>query len=284
MVALPIFGALASAGGTILERSVLKIKKIDTKLYQTASFLAIVIVMIPFLYFIWNIKPEAASLKNLIIFGLVIIFSVVANLFTYYSMKWEKVSNLEPAKLLQPLFVILLAIIFSFFVDHGLYERNLKVIIPAIIAGLAIIFSHLKKYHFDFNKYFVAAIFGSFFFALELVISRLILDYYSAITFYFLRSLSIFLVSLILFRPDFSKLDKKSSKVIALTSIVWVVYRVTIYYGYTHLGIISTTLMIMLEPIFLYFLAWKFLKEKPTKRNIVAAGIILACVLYGTLA
>ena len=78
-------------------------------------------------------------------------------------MKWEKVTNLEPAKILEPLFVIILAIFFSFIIDAGLYERNLKVIIPALIAGVALIFSHIQKHHLKFNRYFIAAILGSFF-------------------------------------------------------------------------------------------------------------------------
>src|SRR3989344_4150987 len=138
MIYIPVLGALAYAAGTIFQKLIIRRKKIDTKLYQNAEFLA--------------------------------------NLFYFYAIKWEKVTHLEPVKISESLFIILIAIIFSFIFGIGLYERNLNVIIPAIIASLALIFSHIKKHHLEFNKYFVAAIFGSFFFALELVLSRLILD------------------------------------------------------------------------------------------------------------
>ena len=115
MVYYPILGALALATGTILQKIVLIRKKIDIKLYQTLEFLAIVLVMLPFVYFFWKLDVQAFEFKNIFIFGLVIIFSVAANLFTFYSMKWEKVTNLEPAKILEPLFVILLAIFFQLF-------------------------------------------------------------------------------------------------------------------------------------------------------------------------
>lgn len=282
MIYIPILAALALASGTIIQRMVLKRKKVKIKTYQTAEFLAIVLAMLPFIYFFWKLDAQALELKNIFIFSLIILFSIVANLFTFYSMKWEKVSNLEPAKILEPLFVIMLAIFFSFFVE-GLYEKNLKIIIPALIAGAALIFSHIEKHHLNFNKYFIAAILGSFFFALELVISRLILDYYSPISFYFLRCLTIFLISFAIFKPKLTSLDKKVRFQILILGIIWFIYRVIIYYGYLNFGVIFTTLIIMLGPIFIYLFAWKFLKEKINWRNIIAALIIVGCILYAVL-
>lgn len=283
MFYIPILGAIALATGTIIQKKLLSLKKIGIKLYQSTEFLAIVIAMLPFIYFFWKVDSQALEFKNIFIFGLVILFSITANLFTFYSMKWEKVTNLEPAKILEPLFVIILAIFFSFFIDSHLYERNLKVIIPALIAGAALIFSHIKKSHLNFNKYFIAAIMGSFFFALELVISRLILDFYSPITFYFIRCSTIFLISLIVFKPKFKLLNKKSIFMFFIIGIIWAVYRIIIYWGYTNLGVIFTTLIIMLGPIFIYLFAWKFLKEKINWKNIVASIIIIICIVYAVL-
>jgi drug/metabolite transporter (DMT)-like permease len=234
------------------------------------------------LFFFWKLEAAALEPANMVIFGIVVLLSIIANLFTFYSMKWEKVSNLEPAKMLEPLFTILLAIIFSFFAVE-LYDRNYNVIIPALIAGSALIFSHIKKHHLEFNKYFIAAIIGAFFFASELVTTRLILNYYSPFTFYFMRCASIFLISIIAFRPNFSKLGKKSALYVLITGFVWVAYRTIVYYGYLTLGVIFTTLIIMLGPVFVYLFARIFLKEKIDKRNIWASVVIIACVLYAIL-
>ena len=276
---LPVLGAIALAGGTIMERIVLKIKKVGVELYQTASFLAIIISLLPLLYFFWRIDPAAMEPKSIVLFFLVIFFSTIANLLVFYSLKGEKVGNLEPARVLEPLFVILLAIVFSFFAEN-LYERNFKIIIPALVASLALILSHIKKYHLQFNPYFVAAIIGSFFFALELVISRLVLDFYSPVTFYFLRSLSIFLLSLLIFRPNFKKLDKGVRWQIFLTGIIWVIYRLIIYYGYLKVGVIFTTLLLMLGPIFIYLMAYFILKEKISWQNFATAIVIISSVAY----
>ncbi len=276
---LPIFGAVAMASGTMLEKIVLRKKKIDIRLYQVAVFLAIVLVMIPFIYFFWKLDPLALELKNIFIFSLVVFFSIIANLLVFYSLKWEKISNLEPARILEPLFVILLAVIFSFFVSD-LYERNLNITIPALIAAAALIFSHVKRHHLTFNKYFIAAIIGSFFFAVELVISRLILDFYNPLSFYFVRSSAILLISFLLFRPSLKKLNTKVRWQILATGALFVFYRIVIYYGYLNIGVIFTTLMIMLGPIFIYIFAKIFLKEKLEWRNVVAGIIIAASIAY----
>ena len=86
-----------------------------------------------------------------------------------------------------------------------------------------------------------------------------------------------------IFRPKFNKLDKIVKKEILVVAILWVVYRLMIYYGYISLGVIFTTLMIMLGPVFVYIFAWKFLKEKIDWRNIVAAVIIVGSALYAIL-
>jgi drug/metabolite transporter (DMT)-like permease len=282
MVYIPILGALAAGTGTILEKSILKNKKIDIKLYQVASFLAIVIASLPFLYFFWKLDAEALQLQNILIFVGVIITSVVANILIFYAEKSEKLTVLEPAKILEPLFVIALAMIFSLFAK-GFYDGNSNILIPAIIAGIALIFPYIKKDKLKINKYFIATIFGSFFFALELIISNLILEFYSPITFYFFRCLFVFAVSLIIFRPSFKPINKKISIVILITGAVWVIYRVALYFGYLNFGVVSTTLFVMMIPVFIYTLSAIFLKEKLNWKNIVSALVVIGCVIYTIL-
>ena len=282
MVVYPFLGALALASGTVMERFILKKKQTNVKLHHCLEFLAITLVMLPFIYLFWQVSPQALESKNIFIFFLVIISALIANLLVFYSIKGDKISSLEPARISENIFLVLLVLLFSLFFDSNLYETSPKIIYVALIAGAALIFSHIKKHHLDFNKYFLAATLGSFFFALELVISRLILDYYSAFSFYFIRCVLLFILGVLLLRPKFKRLDNSIYFGMLGLGAIWAFYRVTVYYGYVHLGIVSTTLVFMLSPIFIYLFAWIFLKEKPTWRNIIASVIIVACVLYGT--
>ncbi len=278
MIRLPLLGALLEASGMIFEKKILKHKRIDYKNYTAYGFLAIVILMLPMLYFTWGVESAAFELKNVLIFFFVVLFSVLANLFIFYSLKRENLTEFEPIWLMQPLFVVVLA--FIFFKS----ERNLVVIVLALLASVSLILSHVKKYHLEFDKYIIAALLGSFFFAVELVASRFILEHYSPFSFYFLRSFFIFFITFIIFRPSFNIIKKsKTGWMILSVSFIWIFYRVIVYYGYLNLGVIFTTLLFMVSPVLIFLFAMIFLKEKPTFRQIVSTLVILACVILAVL-
>ena len=279
MIWIPFAGAVAEGAGTILEKRILKRKEIGYKDYTVWGFLAIALVAIPLLFFFWQVDAQAFELKNILIFAFVIVMSIAANLCVLYAIKWEKVTELEPIRLFQPLFIILLALIF--YAEER--QRAISVVAPALIASFALVFSHIKRHHFQFNKHLIAAFLGSLFFALELVTSKAILPYYSGITFYFIRCFSIFIITFAIFRPKLSKINNKFKGIILIVGAIWVFYRVVLYFGYLKMSIVFTTLLFLLAPIFIYLFARIFLKEKLTRRNIIATIVILACIAYAIL-
>ena len=282
MIYLPIIGAFLEGAGMTIEKILLKKRIFNYKNYTVYGFLSIVIAMFPLIFFFWKISPEAYLLKNLFVFFLIILFSILANLFTFVALKREDLTVMEPIRLMQPLLTILLAFIMSFFFEIYYSERNWSILILGIIASVSLVLSHVKKHHLVFNKYIIAALLGSLFFAVELVLSKFILQYYNSFTFYFLRCLIIFLITFMIFRPKF-KVDKKTSLLILLTGIIWVVYRLILYYGYEIYGIVFTTILFILTPIFIYIFARIFLKEKITWRNIISSIIILICVVLAII-
>ena len=282
MIYLPIIGAFLEGAGMTIEKLLLRKKSLNYKNYTVFGFLVIIIAMLPFIFFLWKISPEAYLLKNLFVFFLIIFFSILANLFTFFALKKENLTVIEPIRLMQPLFTILLAFILSFFFQIYYIERNWSILILGLIASITLVLSHIKKHHLVFDKYILAALFGSLFFAIELVLSKFILQYYNSFTFYFLRCLVIFLITWIIFRPKL-KINSKTKWVIFLTGIIWVIYRIILYYGYEIYGVVFTTILFILTPIFIYIFARIFLKEKLTLRNIISAAIILACVILAII-
>lgn len=271
MIYIPVIGALLEATGMTIEKSLMKKRFLNYKNYTVFGFLAIVIVMLPFIYFFWDIKPEAYALKNLIVLAFILLTSILANLLTFFALKRENLSVLEPIRLMQPLFTVVLAVlIYS-------SERKWSIFILAIIASISLIAAHVKKHHLCYDKYIIAALLGSLFFAIELVASKLILSYYNSFTFYFLRCLLIFIITLLIFRPK-DKIKNKVKFYIFITAAIWVVYRLILYYGYQTYGIVFTTILFILTPVFIFVFARIFLKEKITIRHIISAIIIIACV------
>ena len=277
---LPIIGSIFESSLTITEKKVLRNHKINSINYTVYSFFGIVLIMLPFIFFVWDLSPEALELKNLLIFIAIIITATFANLLTYYSLKREDVTELEPITLTAPLFTILLAFIFSFFFAAFSTERNYFILALGIISSIAIIIPHLKKSHLRFNKYLWAALIGSFLFSVELVLSKFILSYYNSFTFYFLRCLAIFIITWIVFQPKLKSIKNKVKIMILITSILGVFYRIILYYSYESYGIMFTTIvMSILTPVLIFIFAAVFLKEKIKLKHIISAVIVIICVL-----
>ena len=287
LIPLASTGAILEAAGTILEKNILKNKKINFKVYNTFGFLAIILILIPAIliadYFsgnldsnILNISNEAFQPSNILLMAFIILVSLFANFFTFYAMKWEKITELEPIRLMQPLFAIILALI--------LYssERQTQtcILVAGFVASIALIFSHLKKHHLEFNKYSISAILGSLFFATELVLSKMILPFYSPLSFYLIRCLFIFIICYLIFKPKIRDMPKKIWIYTFIAATIWVAYRFLLYSSYIKDGIIFTTVLFITAPVFIYIFARIFLKEKLNWRNITASIIIVACVAY----
>jgi len=277
MITLPFIGSFLEAAGMILEKKVLKTKNIDYKNYTVFEFLSIFILMLTFIWFVWDVKTGALGLTNLFIMSFVILVSVLANLFTFYSLKRENLTEFEPVWLMQPLFTILLAFILF---DS---ERNWITFSLALIASLALVLSHVKKHHLKFDKYILAAILGSFLFAVELVASKPILQYYSPFSFYFIRCFFILVITYAIYKPKFTKVGNKNWLMILLVGFCWIFFRAIMYYGYEVSGIVFTTIIFILSPVLMFLFAIIFLKEKPTKAQIISTIIIIACIVSAVI-
>ncbi len=272
MALLPFLGAFLEASGMIIEKRLLKLRNLDYKNYPVYSFFAIVILSAVLSGFLWHVDKNALELKNILVFAGVIIFAVIANLLTYYSLKRENISEFEPLWLMQNFFIVLLAI--AFYDD----ERNWKIVAAASIASIALIASHIKRHHLSFDRYNIAVLFAGLFFASELVLSKKILAYYSPISFYFIRCFFIFFILLAVYKPRFNSVGRRTWGYVFLTALIWVSYRVIIYYGYGKLGIIYTTSLVILSPVLMLLFAAIFLKERPSLRQIICNAIIVVCV------
>jgi len=284
LFAIPFFGAFLEAAGTVLEKKILR-GKIDFKSYNVFGFLAIILLILPSIFilgyffptlFSLRIHSSALEIKNILIMSTIILLSILANLFVFYAMKWEKITEIEPIRLFQPLFVI----IFAFILYSSERQTATPIIIAAIIASLALILSHIRKHHLKISKYSLAAFLGSVFFAAELALSKEILNYYSPMAFYLIRCFFIFIITLLIFRPKLDSIPGKKWPYVFLVAFIWILYRILLYFSYETKGIIITTLLFILAPVFIYLLSYFYLKEKPNWRNILAAIVILLCVAY----
>lgn len=278
MVTIPAFGALLEASSAIITKKIINRHKVRFPSFMIYIFGAIVLVSIPALYFFWDVKPEAFEPGILALFFSMIIVSMFANYFIFYSLKREDLSELMPIRLTTPLFTILFAFILSFFFSNYLGERNYMVLIFALIASVTLVIAHIEKHHLHFNKYSVTALIGSILFAIDFVMTKPLLLYYSPFTLYFVRALFIFIIAWGFLHPKIDPLATKTKIMIFTAAILAVIYRVILYQGFQTIGIIFTTTIFILSPVLIYIFARIFLKEKITLKQIISSIIIVACV------
>ena len=278
MSSLPIFGAFLEATGAILVKKIINKHGINFRNYIVYIFFSIVLISLPLLFFFWKVESGALDLPNLILLASIVIISIFANFFIFYSLKKEDLSEIQPIRLTTPLFTILIVFILSFFFEVYSQERNYSILVLALIASIALIVSHIKKNHIVFNKYSIAAIIGSLLFAIEMTLSKPILFFYNPITFYFIRSLWIFIITWTIFHQKLSPIKNKTKIMISLTAMTAILFRVILYYGFQTLGVIFTTTIFILAPIITYIFAAIFLKEKITIKQIISSIVVIACV------
>lgn len=277
VIPITFLGAFLEAVLSIVDKKIIN-SKINFRNYVVYIFLSIVLVALPLVFFFWNVEPEALELKNLVIFMAIVIISIFANFFVFFSVTKEDLSEIQPIRLTTPLFIILLTFIFGFFFSVYENERNYSIVILSLIASITLVASHVKRHHLHFNKYAISAVIGSFLFAFELVLSKPLINYYNPITFYFLRSLWILIITWAVFHRRLTGVKEKTKFLILSLGIIAVFMRIILYYGYQTLGIVFTTTIFVSSTVLIYIFAWSYLKEKITLKQIVSSVIILICV------
>lgn len=288
MLLIPIIAALATAFGVILDKIILTYQKVGHRQFLIIIFLFLFLTCGLLYPFLGIIKSQAFSFQNILFLSLVVILASIYNILFYHAIEKEKIVEVELFLMLLPLSTILLASIFL----KG--ERNFHIILSGLIASLALIFSHLKKYHLSFSVFQKGLFVYLLIVPIEAILIKKLLSVYSPLALYGIRTFFIFLVLYIWYKffapslkgePEihFKSWRGKHYLHCFLISIVAIIQMVLTFYAYRDLGVIFTTLVLILAPLFIYLSAIIFLHEKLKKRIILAAFVIIACIIYANL-
>lgn len=247
--------------------------KIFVPMLFVFAFFILIIFFVPFLDH--SIKSGALSTVSLILFFSMIAMASVRNMLYYYSFQREGLCDIEPFIVFIPLVTIVLA---------GLVypdERSHPIVLAlAIIASLALVFSHIRKKHLSFDKALLPMFGVILLSAGENLISKELLTNFSPIALYTIRSFFIALLLLTFLRPKLKEMNRNDMKNLFIISFLWVFTMIFYYYAYQKVGIVYTELINTLTPVLIVMGSYFFLKDRSvTKRNIVALIIIIICVV-----
>jgi drug/metabolite transporter (DMT)-like permease len=270
----PILAAILQANSLTLDKTILSIKRVNFKNYTGVSFpLIFFITLVIFLIFR---PPLSLNLLTGNLWWLLFVsigINIVTNLVFYRALGDDKLSEIQTLDLLH----IIPIIIFSSIIFTD--ERNFAVIIPALVASVAIIWSHLENRHFKIAKRTLPFLLWSLSAAsVGAIISKILLASWNPISLELVRSGVMALILGSLFSKQIKKIPSKAFWFLLATnissSVAWILY----YFSYQRSGIIYTVLIFSLQPLLVYFASVFFLKERLRWKKTVAFFVVLLSI------
>lgn len=274
---IPIIAAVSGSLEMFLNKFILSKEKVGYKLFTSASFVLISVLMFIVSPFLFEYNKDFFLPVNLLFFWMIVGIGVVANIMLFHGMKSEKLTESDSMLVFGSMFTILLsAIIYS-------DERNLSVLIPALVASFALIWSHIKKHHLVFHKAALLVLGATFLFGVENVIVKYLLYTYNAFTLYFVRCIFVAVILVICFRPNLLSLGEKKLFHLTITQVLIIIQVVLSFYSFGRYGVVYTSLILTLLPVLLYVYALVWLKEKLEIKKAIAGVVILMCVVVAQI-
>jgi drug/metabolite transporter (DMT)-like permease len=269
----PFLAAVLQAGSFTLDKVVLSIKQVNFKTYTGVSFPLVFLITLG-IFLIFR-PPLSLDLLAGNLWWLLLIsvgMTIFSNLIFYRALDDDKLGEIQTLDLLRNIPIIIFSSII--FAD----ERNLTVIVPALIASIAVIWSHWEHHHFKIAKHTLPFLIWSLCAAsIGAPIIKILLDSWNPISLELVRSGITALVLGPLFFKQAAKISLKAFLLLLstniLTSIAWILF----YFSYQQSGIIYTILIFSLQPLLVYLAATLLLKEKlHWKKTVAFAAVLLS--------
>jgi len=270
----PIIAAILQAGSLTLDKVILSIRRVNFKTYTGVSFPLIFIITLA-IFFIFR-PPLSFDLLAGNLWWLLVIsigMTIATNLIFYRALDGDHLGEIQTIDLLRNIPII----IFVSFVFAD--ERNFAVIIPALIASIAVIWSHWERHRFKIAKYTLFFLIWSLATAsVGALISKILLAHWNPISLELVRSGVMALILGPLFFKHASKISLKTFIFLLatniLTSIAWILF----YFSYQRSGVIYTVLIFSVQPLLVYLASVFFLKERVQRKKAIAFVIVLLSI------
>ena len=270
-----ILASVGYAGGIIANKFALSKFRVPVMRFIPLLFIWLAIVTAIFmprfggfefnLFFQWRL---------MVLFILMIVVAVTWNIFFYQGIQKESLHEFELIMLFTPLATITLATIFLS------DERNMTIIIPGLIASSALIISRFRHHHVHIGKTAWKTIIAMFLISLESILIKGLLVAFTPVSLYFVRTLVIAAVFLIMYRPKLLAMSSVAFFLVIISAIFGAMQMILKFYGFENLGVIETTMILVLGPFLVFSASAIFFQERLHKRDMLAATIVVLCVLY----
>jgi drug/metabolite transporter (DMT)-like permease len=270
-----IFGGLAD----IVNKVLLGRLKMPVKDYLPIVFVFLAIVSFCLIPINFHFDREALTAGSLAVLLIMIVAAISWNYLLAKSLQIEPLHEYETIILTVPFVTVALAAVFL------PEERQIHTFVAGLIAGLAILFFKFKKHHLHFTKSAPRTALAVVLIAIEVICMRYLLDFYSPALIYFIRVSVIALTYWFIFRPDLGQLRYKPYLIaVILTALFGTGVMVLKYYAFVRIGVVITTIILLLSPLLTYAASYFYLKERRDFRpDLYCALVVIGCIIYAML-
>ncbi len=271
-----IIASFGYAGAILCDKVVLSKYKVPVMRFLPLMFLFLAAITAPFLLR-WGTFPDYSALLTpfyISIFILMIVVAIIWNILYARGIQKEDLHEFELIMLLTPLVTVIFATIFL------PAERNWEIFIPGLIAAIALLATRFRSHHVRIGAVAWRTILAMILMSFESILIKELLNVFSPVTLYFIRTLFIAAAFAILYRPKILSINRDAFAMIILSAMFGVTQMVLKFIGFKSLGVIETTMILVLGPILVYGASAALFKEKLYKRDLFAAVTVVLCILY----
>lgn len=270
-----IIASLGYAGGVIADKFVLCKYKVPVMRFLPLQFIWLAIITGIFL-FRWGGIDLAKILhwQYIALFVVMIFTAVVWNILYSQGIQKEDLHEFELIMLLSPLMTIIFATLFL------PAERNWSIFLPGLIATGALLATRFRSHHVRIGRVAWKTIIAMVLMSFESILIKELLGVFSPVTLYFIRTATIAVIFLVMFKPKLLEMHRNAFALAILSAMFGVIQMVLKFYGFQSLGVIETTMILVLGPFLVYTASSAFFKERLYKRDVFAAAVVILCILY----
>lgn len=242
------------------------------KVLKIQMFFISILMIIPVL--IWgSILPIFLTPEYILLFIALVAVGLLNNLLYFTALSKKNVCEVEPiAMLATPITIFLAMLVLT-------TERNPILLVIALIATAALLLSRIEKKHLDFDKYSLMLMGHNILIAFEAILVKELLVATNAISLYGIRTALIALILFLLFKKiKVNKLSKKEYAQTFINSGITSVEFVAKFIAIGLIGVVNSSLILLLGPILILVFSKIFLKEKITLKRGLGDLVILLCI------
>lgn len=273
-----ILSAIANASGLVLDKVLLGRQRVSLAIFLVGGFATVFLLTLVLVPHFGQINWQIAGLSNeLFLLFLMVIIAIAWNVLYAQAVQHETAHHTELIMMFAPLVTIILAAVFF----PETFDKRIFVL--AIVAAVALIFSKSTKEHFITGKTSYNTFLAVILMSTEAIIIRELLFSYTPVALYAVRTFFIGLFFWLYYRPKADQLKKAPWLTLIGSSVLGLVAMLGKYYAFAQVGIIYTTLIMILGPVIVFLGSWEILHEKLRPRMIIASIVVLICVALATV-